>query len=108
MSMATEIYRLTTSFPSDERFGLISQMRRAAVSIPANIAEGYGRETSGAYLQFLRISQGSARELETLIEIAGNLHYLSAADHHEVMTTLTRIAKMLRRLIQAIERKNKK
>ncbi len=108
MSLAGDVYRLTKSLPSDERFGLISQMRRAAVSIPANIAEGYGRETSGSYLQFLRISQGSARELETLIELAGQLGYLNAAERDPVIATVTRVAMMHRRLIQAIERRKGK
>lgn len=108
MSLTTEIYKLTGGFPPDERFGLTSQMRRAAVSIPANIAEGYGRETSGAYIQFLRISQGSARELETLIEISDQLDYLNAADCVGVNDALKRIIMMLGRLIRAIERRNGK
>lgn len=108
MSPAGAVYRLTKCLPSDERFSLISQMRRAAVSIPANIAEGYGWQTSGSYLQFLRISQGSARELETLIELAGQLDYLKAAERDPVIATVTRVAMMLRRLIQAIERRKGK
>lgn len=81
MALATEVYRVSKGLPSDERFGLISQMRRAAVSIPANIAEGYGHETRGAYVQFLRIAPGSARELETLLDLAMTLEYLDPADN---------------------------
>lgn len=105
MSLAVDVYNLTKSLPADERFGLISQMRRSAVSIPANIAEGYGRETRGSYLQFLRISQGSARELETLIELAGQVGYLNAAERDPVIAKITRVAMMQRRLIQAVERR---
>lgn len=105
MALAKQAYLLTSSFPSDERFGLISQIRRAAVSIPANIAEGYGRGTSGAYIQFLHISQGSARELETLIELSNDLGYLKAADFNTLNEPLSRVIMMLGRLIRAIERR---
>src|SRR5512144_3345374 len=67
MELAKECYVLTRSFPREERYGITSQIRRAAVSIPANIAEGSGRTTSGAYLSFLRVAQGSLRELETYL-----------------------------------------
>lgn len=105
MALAREVYRLSANFPPDERFGLTSQMRRAAVSIPANIAEGYGRGTSGAYMQFLRISQGSARELETLLELSGGLDYLKPADFDALNGPLSRVIMMLGRLIRAIERR---
>jgi len=70
MDLAVAAYRLTASFPTDERYGLTSQIRRACASIPANIAEGYGRESAGAYAQQLRIAQGSLKELETHVELA--------------------------------------
>ena len=67
MDLAVDAYRLTEGFPREEQFGLTSQIRRAAVSIPANIAEGWGRKDRGDYLRFLRIAQGSLNELSTLI-----------------------------------------
>lgn len=104
MSLATDCYRISASFPSDERFGLISQIRRAAVSIPANIAEGYGRQSTRSYVQFLRIAQGSTKELETLIELSLRLGYLKPADNDVLRVTIRRVAMMLNRLIAVIER----
>lgn len=69
MDLVESIYRITEKLPSKEQFGLISQMRRAAVSIPSNIAEGYGRQSKGSYTQFLSISRGSLLELETQTEL---------------------------------------
>ncbi len=105
MSFAAAVYRETAGFPIDERFGLTAQLRRAAVSVPANIAEGYGRETAGAYIQFLRVSQGSAKELETLVELSHTLGFLRLEQKTDLFVTLTRISKMLRALIRALERK---
>jgi four helix bundle protein len=65
MDLAVLAYRLTVQFPADERYGMISQIRRSAASVPANIAEGYGRESPGAYAQHLRVAQGSLKEFET-------------------------------------------
>src|SRR6187200_2383107 len=70
MALAEGCYRVTSQFPRDEIYGMTAQMRRAAVSIPANIAEGYGRDQTGPFIQFLRIAQGSARELETHLILA--------------------------------------
>lgn len=70
MVLVTEVYQATGDFPKEELFGLVSQMRRAAVSIPSNIAEGCGRKNTKEYIQFLYISKGSLFELETQIEIA--------------------------------------
>ena len=69
MTLVKDIYRLTRSFPQDERFGLVSQLRRAAVSVPSNIAEGQSRHTSGEFVQFLSHAEGSLSELETQILI---------------------------------------
>jgi len=75
MSLVTEVYRITTHFPDSEKYGLVSQIRRSAVSIPSNIAEGYGRNSNGEFQRYLNISMGSLFELQTQIEIAQNLDY---------------------------------
>jgi four helix bundle protein len=78
MDLVEETYGLTGAFPAHERYGLTSQMRRAAVSIPSNIAEGYARRHRGEYVQHLAISEGSLAELETQFEIASRLGYISS------------------------------
>lgn len=80
MNLVLRVYRLTGSFPGDENYGLISQMRRAAISIPANIAEGWARNSPAEFNQFLAVSLGSAAELETLLELAHGLGYLKTED----------------------------
>jgi four helix bundle protein len=104
MDLAVAAYRLTSTFPSDERFGMTSQVRRAAASIPANIAEGYGRESPGAYAQHLRIAQGSLKELETHIELAHRISLLDIAILNETNDRTQEIGKMLRSLIRSLER----
>ena len=86
MELVTEIYRVTHNFPKEELFGLMSQLRRAAVSIPSNIAEGKGRLSKGEFRQFLGNARGSLAEVETQILIAQNLSYLdkSEADQRQL------------------------
>ncbi len=74
---STEVYRLTAAYPKSEQFGLVSQMRRASVSIASNVAEGYGRSTRGEYLQFLGHARGSKCELQTQIVIAKSLGFVA-------------------------------
>ena len=103
MTLAEHCYELTKSFPKDELYGLTSQIRRAAVSIPANIAEGYGRNQTGYFLQFLRIAQGSSRELETHLLLAVRLKLTEATAANPCRDTTIRVSKMLRALIRSIE-----
>lgn len=103
MDLAELVYRLTRRFPKDEIFGLTSQMRRAAVSIPANIAEGYGRESTGAYQQFLRVAQGSVKELETHALIARRVGISGEPDATNLLSKAEVVGKMLRALIRSLE-----
>lgn len=105
IDLVTEVYKLTDGFPSDERFGLTSQMRRAAVSIPSNIAEGKLRGHSKECKQFFLISFGSGGELETQIEIAKRLYEAKKLDFSKVDALLIEIMKMLNKLISDLEPK---
>ncbi|MGA3046060.1 MAG: four helix bundle protein [Terracidiphilus sp.] len=103
IELTTETYKLTAAFPKEERFGLTNQMRRAAVSIASNIAEGFGRATRGEYIQFLGHARGSCSELETQLVIAGNLRFgsspnleTSEALRHNVSRLLSGLMKSLR------------
>mgnify|MGYP001363477556 FL=1 len=87
VDLAEAVYSLTQDFPKTEVYGLTAQMRRAAVSVPANIAEGHGRETTGAFIQFLRVAQGSLKELETHAIIAQRLDFMSAPAKDKLLGT---------------------
>ena len=93
--MSKSIFKVTRSFPGDERYGLISQMTRAAVSIPSNIAEGCGRKSNKELHQFLNISLGSAFELETQCIIAKEFGYIDAKQLEDITQLLTDIQKMI-------------
>ena len=95
VELAVHCYSHTEPFPEAERFGLTSQLRRAAVSIPANIAEGAGRKTDKEFIRFLRIAGGSANEVETLLRIALRLGYLDKPRHDSVVQTVFGIRKQL-------------
>ena len=105
IEFVTVIYKTTKLFPSDEKFNLITQINRAVISVPVNIAEGYGRESSKNYLQFLRISRGSILELETLLLISKNLDYLPIEDYEKLTENLNEISKLLQGLIKSIQNK---
>jgi four helix bundle protein len=104
MDLAEACYRLTATFPRDELYGLSSQVRRACVSIPANIAEGYGRNSKGAYGQFLKVAQGSLKELETHLLLAERLRLVEAETTKPLLTSCDALGRMLRALIRSIER----
>ena len=100
MDLAERVYRLTEKFPGDERFGLVSQMRRAAVSVPSNIAEGQARQGTREFLQFISHAMGSLAELETQVVLSQRLGRCTAADSieiHRLIDELDRMLKALRR-----------
>lgn len=99
IAFVSDIYVLTKNFPQDERFSLVDQMRSAAVSIPSNIAEGHARKSSADFARFLRISYGSAAELETQLIIANNLQYLTDSELEASLLKITELQKMLNALI---------
>ena len=104
MALVEDCYRLTAKLPKDEVFGLSSQIKRAAVSVPANIAEGYGRGVTGSYVQFLKIARGSLCELETHLLLAARLSLADLADIDALLAKRDAVGKMLHSLIQSIER----
>lgn len=104
MRLAELTYLLTKDFPAEERYGLTSQMRRCSVSIPANIAEGWGRQSRQDYIRFLRISQGSLRELETFLIFTTRIQLLSDEQIAQAIDLIENESRMLRSLIQSLER----
>ena len=99
MKLAAEVYRITKKLPKDELFGLTNQLRRAAVSIPSNIAEGNGRDSTKEYLRFLYIARGSRSEVETQLLLCVELGYLKESDIEFVLGLSTEVAKMLNTII---------
>lgn len=99
IEFVTELYRATGSFPQSEIFGLVSQMRRAAVSITSNIAEGYGRNSMMDLVHFLHISLGSSNELDTQILVSFNLGFIDNDEYQKLSSLNDEINKMLRSLI---------
>jgi four helix bundle protein len=105
MELAASCYQLSRGFPKEEIFGFTSQIRRAAASIPANIAEGHGRENTRSFVQYLRIAQGSLKELETHLLLAVKVGILTRADSETVIMQCDAIGKMLRSLIRSLQRR---
>lgn len=103
--LAKEIYLLTGKLPSEEKFGLVSQMRRAAVSIASNIAEGTGRNSDKEFIQFLAIAYGSSYELKTQIFICLDLEFIQEIDATKLITDLEEIEKMIWGLQQSIKKR---
>lgn len=102
MALTRGCYQLTKRLPPDERFGLTSQARRAAVSIAANIAEGTGRATKKDFVKFLRIAQGSLRELETYLILATDLELANPSEVDPLLSQAESVARLLNRLIQSL------
>jgi four helix bundle protein len=102
MELVSSIYRATKLFPREEVYGLTSQLRRSAVSVPSNIAEGQGRARRGEFLQFLGHARGSLFEVETQLILAGELGYLQSSDASQLLKKLTRVAQLLNGLISSL------
>ena len=100
INLVVDSYRATAGFPKSETYGLMSQIRRAATSIPANIAEGYGRGSRKEYLQFLMIAQGSLKELETHLIVAEKPAYLTNSQTERLLSSADELGRMLGTLIR--------
>jgi four helix bundle protein len=105
MELITQVYRVSQKFPSEELYGMVSQMRRAAVSIPSNIAEGQGRLTKGEFIQFLGNARGSLLELETQILVAQNLHYLDESTLKNLLGLTSEVGRLVNGLLGAIKKR---
>jgi four helix bundle protein len=103
MNLITKTYHSTKKFPKEEIFGLTSQIRRCSISIPSNIAEGHGRESNKDYLRFLNISIGSLFELQTQLEIAKNIEYLTEEDFNTLYEDSREVERMLVSFINKIK-----
>jgi four helix bundle protein len=106
MAMVTKIYYSTNNFPKEEIFGLTSQIRRCSISIPSNIAEGYGRETDKDLLRFLTISKGSLFEMQTQLEVAKNLSYIKDEEFNYLYEDSREVERMLVSFIKKIKDRN--
>ena len=103
MNLVTLLYQLTKQFPDDEKFGLTSQIKRSSVSIPSNIAEGYGRSSRKEYVRFLEIARGSLYEFQTQLEIATNLNFIDIVATKEIFELGIEVEKMLNSLIKKLK-----
>ena len=104
--LGLDVYRVTKSFPDSERFGLISQLRRAAVSVSSNIAEGYGRGSTADYIRFLRAARGSLYEIDTQLLFAARLEFLPQSSYDELVERVNECGRILAALIRSLEEKN--
>ena len=101
--LCLEIYKITKNFPSEEKFGLTAQIRRASISVPSNIAEGYGRRTTPDYIRSLYIAYGSNCELETQALLAGDLAYIKTKEQYSLLEKISEVERMLKALIKSLE-----
>ena len=106
MNLVTEIYQVTNSFPKEEVYGITSQIRRSSISIPSNIAEGYGRNGNNDYLRFLNISISSLFEMQTQLEISFNLKYINEIQFNKINEDSKEVERMLSSFIRKIKQRN--
>jgi four helix bundle protein len=106
IQLAKLIYQITRSFPPEEKFGLMAQMRRAAVSIPSNVAEGQARRTTGEFIQFISHAEGSVAELNTQLILATELHFCSTSDGRSGSELIEHLRRMLNGLRRNLERRS--
>lgn len=105
MELAVACYEITKPFPNTETFGMTVQIRRSAASIAANIAEGHGRESTGLFIQFLRVAQGSLKELETHLILCGRVGLVDDNQLSGLLAQADEIGKMLRALVRSLQNK---
>lgn len=103
IALVTQIYNLCSNYPQSEQFGLTSQLKRSSISIPSNIAEGFGRNSKNDFIRFLNIAVGSLFELQTQLEISKNLSFLTEDHHTEIIEKTIEIEKMLKALIRSLK-----
>jgi len=108
IKLVKDIYNITAKFPKEELYGLTSQIKRAVISIPSNIAEGASRQTEKEFIQFLYISLGSASEVETQLIVAKELNFINENDLNYLLEKLKKIKKMINGLIKHLKDKNAK
>ena len=101
--LTLEIYKVTKGFPSDEKYGMVSQMRRAAYSIPANIIEGHSRKSKNEFLQFLSIAKGSLEELKYFVILAADLDYIAVEEQNKIDGLTTEVSKLLYSFTKRVE-----
>ena len=106
MELVTTVYTITKEFPKEELYALISQIRRSAVSIPSNIAEGYGRNSTQDYIRFLQIACGSLYELQTQLEISINLTYIMREKSEGIFNLVNEVERMLNTMIRKLSNKH--
>ena len=103
--MALDVYRITKQFPSEEKFGLVRQIRRSAASVPTNISEGFARYSKKEYIQFLYICRGSLSETDYHLQLSKDLDYISCEAHKNLTQAIVEIGKMINGLINALKQR---
>ncbi|GDX98953.1 four helix bundle protein [Phycisphaerae bacterium] len=106
MELASDVMQFTKSLPVEERFGLVSQLRRACVSVPSNIAEGYGRGTTADYIRFLRTARGSLYEIDTQALLCVRFAYVSQSTYDAILERVNECGRILAALIRSLEDRN--